>query len=226
MTLAELRSLVRLTLSNATEWPDATLDRWIGAAIRLYSAQYPRRLRATIPLAEGTQAYAVPGSVDVRGLISVEYPSGRVPPRYLACVSGWSDRFGAGGACYAVRGVAEDVTSAVGYIVFAETVQDGESAVVEYWGAHPVPAPGADTTVITVPQPHLEAISAYTEFAAHYELETDEALVADGSTMMLAQLGEESRRAWNRYKEVMDRLEWLGGSQVGSVHPSWGRIGL
>ena len=48
----------------------------------------------------------------------------------------------------------------------------------------------------------------------------------DGSTIVLAQLGEESRRAWNRYKEVMDRLAWLGGPQLGGPQPCWGRLGL
>jgi hypothetical protein len=254
MTLAELRALIRLTLSSATAWPDATLDRWIAGAVRLYSAHFPRRLRATITLAYGTQAYAIPGAVDAAGIISVEYPArqapaGQTPPRFLRCVAEWSDAFAGGGyptgdsfahgdsfargdsfacgeACYAVRGVADTDTSAAGYIVFAEVVHDGETAVVEYWGPHPAPAPGSDTAVITVPQQHLEALSAYVDFAAHYELETDEALVADGSTIMLAQLGEESRRAWNRYKEVMDRLTWLGAPHSGPAYATWGRYGL
>ena len=91
---------------------------------------------------------------------------------------------------------------------------------------HPVPEVGADTAVITVPVQHVEALTAYVEFAAHYELETDEALTTDGSTIELAQLGEESRRAWNRYKEVMDRLVWLGAPQVAGPQPCWGRYGL
>lgn len=224
MTLAELRALVRLTLADATAWPDATLDRWIGAAIRLYGAHFPRRLRATVALASGVQAYAVPGGVDVRALISVEHPAGRVPPRFLRPVSEWSAAFAAGEPCYAVRGVADSETAAVGYLLFAEVVQDGESAVVQYWGAHPAPA--SESAVITIPSQHLEALTAYVEFAAHYELETDEAVVTDGSTLVLAQLGEESRRAWNRYKEVMDRLAYLGGPQVGTVQPNWAGYGL
>ena len=226
MTLAELRALLRLTLSSASAWPDGTLDRWIGGAVRLYSAHFPRRLRAVVALAAGTQAYAVPGGLGAAGVISVEYPAGQAPPRFLRCVAEWSELFGMDAGCYALRGVADDDAAAVGYIVFAETVADGESAVVEYWGPHAEPAIGADTAVVTVPAQHVEAISSYVEFAAHYELETDEALVADGSTIVLAQLGEESRRAWNRYKEVMDRLAWLGGTEVGVPAPCWGGYGL
>lgn len=225
MTLAELRALLRLTLASAAAWPDATLDRWIGAAIRLYSAHFPRRLRAEVALATGTQAYAISGGLDAWGVISVQYPASEVPARFLRQVLESSPAFGAGGQCYALRGVGSDDTSSVGVIVFAETVATGETAIVEYWGPHPVPAAGVDAAVITVPDQHIEALSAYVEFAAHYELETDEAVAADGTTIVLAQLGEESRRAWVRYKETMDRLAWLGGGVAGP-QPAWGGIGL
>lgn len=148
MTLGELRALLRVTLADATAWPDDALDRWIGAAIRLYSAHLPRR------------------------------------------------------------------------------VLDPETAALS-WEPHAVPPVGDDDAVLTVPEPHVEALTAYVEFAAHYELETDEACVADGSTIVLAQLGEESRRAWNRYKEVMDRLLWLGPAEWGSTPlPVWASYGL
>ncbi len=163
-------------------------------------------------------------------MISVEYPAaasaGQAPPRFLRCVPEWADSFARGEPCYAVRGVTGDETDAARQIVFAEPVAGGEIAVVAYWGPHPLPEVGADAAPITVPLQHLEAITAYVEFAAHYELETDEALVADGSTIVLAQLGEESRRAWNRYKEVMDRLAWLGGSGASPFEPCWGGFGL
>jgi hypothetical protein len=224
MTLGELRALLRLTLADAAAWPDATLDRWVGAAIRLYSAHFPRRYRVEVALSAGVQAYAAPGGVSVAGLISVEYPAGGVPPRYLRHVARSSALFGAGGACYAMRGVEAD-DACVGWIEFAEAVADGETAAVEYWGPHPLPAIGDDQAVITVPEQHIEALTAYVGFAAHYELETDEALSADGSTIILAQLGEESRRAWNRYREVMDRLVYLGRGET-LPQPVWGNYGL
>lgn len=222
MNLGELRALLRVTLSDATAWPDATLDGWVQAAVRLYSAHFPRRLRSEVALAAGTRAYAIPGGLDGGALISVAYPAAEVPPRFLRCVPEWAPAYASRGPCYAVRGGDE---SAAGYIVFAETVTDGETAVVEHWAPHTLPDVGDDAAALTVPAQHLEVITAYVEFAAHYELETDEALVADGSTIVLAQLGEESRRAWNRYKEVMDRLAWLGG-QANAPQPCWPRYGL
>ena len=74
---------------------------------------------------------------------------------------------------------------------------------------------------------HLQAITAFVEFAAHYELESDEAVIVDSSSVVLAQLGEESRKAWNRYKDVLDRLTWLSdGGPLGSSVVSWGDLGL
>jgi hypothetical protein len=124
VTLGDLRALIRLTLASASARPDGTLDRWIQSAIRLYSEHFPRRYRATLALSAGTQAYAVPGGLSSRGVISVEYPAGETPPRFLVRVSEASALFGAGGRCYAVRGVAEDDGSgspslATGWIVFA-----------------------------------------------------------------------------------------------------------
>ncbi len=102
---------------------------------------------------------------------------------------------------------------------------------IRLYGAHfgevAVPVAGDDDVEIGVPAIHLEAIVAYADFAAHRELEADEAVVVDASTVVLSQLGQEARRAWERYKDVMDRLVWLGGGTLVDVpQPNWGDIGL
>jgi len=229
MNLGEVRALCRLTLADATKWPDASLDHWIRAAIRLYSAHFPRPWRGEIELVTGTQAYSVPGGLDVSAVLSVEYPAGESPPRFLRCVPEASALFAAAGQAYALRGVDEDSTAAeVGRIVFAETVATGETAIVEYLGPHALPAVGTDADVITVPAQHSEAITAFVAFAALYELDMDEAVAVDDSSIVLSQLGQEARRAWLRYKEVMDRLVWLptAALQPASGQPAWGDIGL
>jgi hypothetical protein len=57
-------------------------------------------------------------------------------------------------------------------------------------------------------------------------LEADEAVVVDSSSVVLAQLGEESRKASNLYKDVLDGLSWLsdGGPRGASV-VTWGDLG-
>ena len=150
MTLAELRALLRVTLADATAWPDATLDRWIAGAVRLYSAHFPRRLRAVLALSAGTQAYAVPGGLGAAGRDLGRVPGGPGAAAVPPVCAGVVGAFAAGGrGATPSAGWRTTTTSAaaVGYIVFAETVADGESAVVEYWGPHPEPAVGADTAV-------------------------------------------------------------------------------
>lgn len=228
MTLAELRALVRLTLADAAAWPDAKLDGWIVQSIQLYSAHFPRRWRHTQDLITGQQAYDLPGEHDLVKVLSVEYPLGRIPPEFLTLAPAWSPAFGAGDRVYALQGMPDSAgDGGVGQILFAPTVSTGEQALIEYLGAHDEPAIGANATVITVPRAHLQAITAFVEFAAHYELESDEAVTVESSSVVLAQLGEESRKAWNRYKDVLDRLTWLSdGGPLGSSVVSWGDLGL
>jgi hypothetical protein len=225
MQLSELRALIRLTATSTADWPDATLDAWIADGIRLYSAQFPRRWRKTQTLTTGTQAYALPRSHGFRGIISVEYPTGEDPQSFLTEAAEWSDSFQDDDEVYALRGISDataiESDSAIGYIVFAETVATGQSAVIEYWGDHPVPTAGDNDAQITVPPQHIEALIAFCEFRAHWELETDEAYTATSVAIIMSQLGENARRAWNRYKEVMSQLEYLGHEPLRTPQPTW-----
>lgn len=228
MTLAELRALLRLTLASVAAWPDAKLDGWTVQAIQLYSAHFPRRWRHTLDLITGQQAYDLPGEHGLVRLLSVEYPAGQAPPEFLIFAQPWSPAFGASGSVYALQGLSDTNGDAgVGQMLFAPAVTTGEQAVIEYLGAQDEPAIGEDAAVITVPRAHVQAITAFVEFAAHYELESDEAVTVESSSVVLAQLGEESRKSWNRYKDVMDRLTWLSdGGPLGSSVVTWGDLGL
>ena len=229
MTLAELRALCRLTLADATDWPNATLDAWIIAGIRLYSAHFPRHWRAALELIEPLAVYVLPGGYEHVALLSVEYPAGEDPPRFCRLVAEDSPEFASGGDYYALRGASATGSAAqVGQIVFARMPELGDTCYVEYLAGHTLPTAGTDAAVISVPAQHVEAITAFVEFCALHELEADAASAVDESSIVLSQLGQEARRAWLRYKEVMDRLVWLSSSvlQTASVMPAWGDIGL
>lgn len=219
-TLLDLRNQIRSVLASTTDWPDSYLDRWIHDSVRLYSAQFPRRWRYTLSLTTGTQAYPLPGGHGLQAILSVEYPTSEDPQSFLDLVEEHSDAFQHADDVYALRGVPDttaiDSDTAVAYLVFAETVATGEYAVIEYLGAHPLPDIGDDDAQITIPSAHLEAITAYVDFRSHYQLESGQAVVVDANNITLSQLGQGARMAWNRYKEVIDRLTWLqsGISQV------------
>jgi hypothetical protein len=228
-TLKDLRDSIRLTLTGSTPWPDATLDAWIRDAIRFYSLEFPRTWRKTQAMTTGTQAYAFPGGHGFMHVITVEYPSGETPQQFLAQVDEESEAFASGGDYYALRGVADSISdqkddTAAGYILFAPTVTTTESAIITYAGAHPLPTTADDDAQITVPVHHWEALYAFVDFRAHWELETDEALNISTVSIVLAQLGQEARRAWNRYKETIDRIRSLTGTP--SKLANWKDIGL
>jgi hypothetical protein len=228
-TLKDLRDSLRLTLTSATSWPNATLDAWVQDAIRFYSVEFPRVWRKTQSMTTGTQAYALPGGHGFLHVLSVEYPSAQSPQQFLQQVEESSPQFASGGQYYALRGVADNISdqkddTAAGYIVFAETVATGENAIITYAGAHPLPTVADDDAQITVPAAHWEALYAFIDFRAHWELETDEALAISTVSIVLAQLGQEARRAWNRYKETIDRIRTLTGTP--SAFANWKDIGL
>ncbi len=230
-TLADLRTQCRALLASVTDWPNATLDAFIADAIRTYSATFPRHRRHTLTLATGTQAYALPGGLDLQGVVGVRYPVSVEPARFLVQSGEGEPLFQGGGAAYALRlgeadTVAVTAAATVGTLVFAETVATGETAEVEYLDSHHIPAAGADTDVVTVPDSHWEALIAFVDFRCHWEAETDETVAASSSSLVLSQLGENGRRAWNRWKEIMDRLEAVRpvSSRRGLV--DWSGIGL
>lgn len=228
MTLTELRALCRLSLADTTAWPNATIDAWIIAGIRLYSAHFPRHWRAELELLEGVNEYVLPGGHEHVALLSVEYPAGEDPPRFCRLVAEGSAAFASGGDYYALRGASASGSAAqVGQVVLAKDTELGDTCYVEYLAAHTLPAVGSDATVIMVPAQHVEAIVSFVEFCALHELEADEAAALDETTIALSQLGQQARRAWLRYKEVMDRLVWLWPGPATGLGPIvWGDIGL
>jgi len=228
MTLAELRALCRLSLADTTDWPNATVDAWIIAGIRLYSAHFPRHLRAAVELVTETVAYVLPGGYEIQALLSVECPAGESPRRFCRLVAEDSAEFASGGDFYALRGASvTGLVAQVGQFVMARMPEAGDTCYVEYLAGHTLPVVGVDATVVTVPAHHIEAITSFVEFCALHELEADEASALDATTIALSQLGQEARRAWLRYKEVMDRLLWLTPGPATAQGPIvWGDMGL
>jgi len=226
-TLSTLRSQIRLLLASTSDWPSATIDAWIGDAVRFYSAQFPRAWRYSQSLTTSTQSYDLPGAHGFQGVLSVEYPTGQDPQQFLTRVEERSNAFQQQDYVYALRGVDDSTAAASdtasGQIVFAQDVTTGETAIIEYLGSHTIPS--ADTDEITVPAHHWEAIIAFVDFRAHAELEADQAVSVSTISIVLAQLGQEARMKWTAYKQVMGRLEDLKAGKQ-SAMLDWSGMGL
>jgi len=230
-TLADLRAQLRLRFSSTSDFPDATLDGFTQDAIRIYSALFPRRWRHTITLTTGTQAYDLPGQHGLMSILSVEYPTAQTPQSFLSYADECSDKFQDKDEVYTLRSIADttaaNLDDAGAQIVFAETVATGQYAAIEYLGLHTLPTVGDDDCLITVPPAHWEMLLAFVDFLCHWKLETEEADSVTGSVLVLAQLGEEGRRAWQRFMEMANfygarpsQIITLGGAPSWAQHDS------
>lgn len=209
-TLSALRTQCRQVLASTSDWNNTALDRFIADAIRFHSGQFPRRWRYSLSLTTGTQAYPLPGEHGFQSIRSVEYPTGEDPQVFLNNVEEWDDAFQNGDEVYALRGIADDTAiesdTAAASIVLAETVTTGETAIIEYMAHHAIPTAADDDALITVSTSHWEALIAFVDFRSHWELEADKACTVSNVSIVLGQLGQEARYAWNRYKEIMNAL--------------------
>jgi hypothetical protein len=217
-TLADLRNACRLTCPDGESWPDSTLDQWIIEGIKLYSAQFPRARAHTLTLTTGTQTYSLPA--DCMSLLWVEYPTSQTPRVFLTEVNLNSSLFQNADYVYALEPIATDsLEDAPARITFAQTVATSEYASLAYHGAWEWPQVSDDAALITIPQPHHECIIAFVEFRAHWMLEANIAVDVDNTSLTLSEMGQNARRAWNRYKEIMTRLEHK--PQVSGPNPIW-----
>lgn len=217
-TLADLRNACRLTCPDGDSWPDATLDSWIIAGIKLYSAQFPRARVHTLVMVTGTQTYSLPA--DCTQILWVEYPSSQTPRVFLTQVNLNSAAFANAEYVYALEGIStDDQNEGQARITFAQTVTSGEYALVTYHGMWELPQVSDDTALITIPQQHHECIIAFVEFRAHWMLEANIAVDTDNTSLTLSEMGQNARRAWNRYKEITARLQIP--PQLSGPNPTW-----
>lgn len=204
-TLATLRAQCRLLLASATAWPDDTLDGYIQDAIRFYSTDFPRILVNYTTATKDVRTYDLPGGNSLRSILRVVYDD-----ETLAEVENDSDLLDGGGWYYAVTApddtTAADEDNIAGTLTIAPNPAGGEILAITYSATHRIPTVNSDTDNITVPQAHWEALIAFVDFRAHWQLESGEAVAPDPETMALAQLGDNARRAWVRYKEIISRI--------------------
>jgi hypothetical protein len=229
ITLTELRAVIRRQITNATTWPNATLDGWIQDAVRDYSKEFPRRLRKTLTLATGTQAYDLPGGQAFLAVLRVEYPAGQSPPIFLWQADEGELEFQAGGYAYALRAPADDIAdeldAAAGKLVLAQTVTTGETVAIEYAATHAVPVAGDDDAIITVPESPLDALVAFVEFRQAAQLNNDARWRQCIANDKLGELSADARMAWERYRSVIDALR-AGRPQLRPNRAVWNRLGL
>ena len=94
MNLAEMRTRVRRDLHdedpNSYRWSDDELDRHIDRTVREMSAASPLQATTTLYTTNGSRDLSLAALTDLVHVEAVEYPVGKVPPRYVR-FSLWGD---------------------------------------------------------------------------------------------------------------------------------------
>lgn len=209
---SDLRSIIREVLNSVSEWPDATLNVWINQAIRDYSHYFPLVSYEAVPVVAAQRAYTLgatytPGIIEV---IKVEYPTGGSPPTYLQRLSMNSSAFW-DGHYYDLRG---DPPNA---IQIGESPTTGQYIGIQFTKLHTIPT--GDTSVLTVPDIHLEALQMFCKWKAIEESEMEEMLNPDTTEFILTQIGLNAIRAERVYSNKL--REYRAGGQGERSSPGW-----
>jgi hypothetical protein len=207
-TRAELRDSLRNLLSDRTQWRDSLLNGWINDAIRDYSHNLPRLAVVTLAMTAGTQSYSI-ASYNVQTVRLVEYPTGETPRRLLTRLPRDDASFD-GGAYY-------DLKSDNSIIYMGESPALGDSMLVEFDTLHTIPT--SDSTLLTVPDRHLELLRLYVVWKAASQLALDENVSVDRRRDLVNALGLNVLRAERAYRSRM--REVLASMALGSVTGPW-----
>jgi hypothetical protein len=209
MTRAVLRALCRESLSDLATWPDSTVNAWITDAIRDYSNYFPYTTYLSKSCVTGTKEYDLSssGAIVIYDLVSVEYPTGEDPVRFLSRVSRQS-------AVFEDQAVYDWVYPT---LFLGEDPATGETIEVYYQTQHT--APGDDTTALTLPAKHYEIIKLYVQFMAIKTLELEESIDPNTKELLLSMLGLNAVRAERVYRAKIE--DHLKRSAPGGITPGW-----
>ena len=196
-TLAELIDQVEADLAdsgNAT-WLASDVQRWVVDAIADYSQHFQRELLVDLTvLTDDDRTHDLPDIVV--GIVSVEYPQGEDPPKYLHPRSHTHPNF------WIEDGYFDYITSGndtdADEIWISEKPTAGEKIRVRYLAHHDLPT--STSTPCTVPDEHQYILRNYALWRAAIQLKIiEEASPTSNSSLIMSQLAvnvDRMRRAY------------------------------
>lgn len=204
-TRLELCQAVRLLLPDQTRWPEASLNAWIGEAVRDYSAVFPLVDQANVPCHPGERRYPLSFPGQIIDILQVEFPLEQDPPRYLMRMPRSDPRFEQSPVYdFFVEGLPDAPVLMLGEVPAA-----GQGIGVTFTTRHPPPT--SDDYVLTLPGHHLEALKLYVLWQALRQLELEEASAAAPTPGVSSLLGINAARAERLYRARLRDLRALAG---------------
>ena len=221
-TLANLADRAQNAISDAsgTTWSQAVVEEWCVEGIRDYNQHFPRTVKTTIATSADDRDYDLPA--DFRAMLSVEYPAGEDPPRYLA------RRSRLGGAFWNRSGYYDVITRedtgegppAGGWaeLFIGEKPADSETITIEYLADHDLSLSSGDT--ITIPERHEHIVVDFVVWRAWLELlGAEQQNPTSNSSLMMSQLASNTDRAKRAYVESLARA--LRAREGRSARVTW-----
>ena len=211
-TLTALADEAQNVLSDAGagEWPQATIEEWVNAAIRDISPHFPRRVTATIATAADDRKYDLPAGI--QAILSVEYPTGEDPPLYLSPRSHNSGWFW--GLVGFYDHIAHRDETDVDELWISEEPAASETITIVYEGDHNYDLASGGT--ITVPERYFNILIQFVVWRAWLELlAAEQSSPTNASSLLSSLFGENAQRAKQTYDEMIAMAK-----ESGIIHES------
>jgi hypothetical protein len=193
-TLATLRDTVRTILTDKTLYRDALVNLWIKDAIRDYSFYFPLEKSLKIDCTLNTHEYSLTSIAPVLGIVSVEYPDGQDPPRFLLRQAETHPAF------YDLP-VYDLREGSPQYLVIGEKPIATDDIILGYQTIHTIPSADGDT--LTVPDYHGELLRMYVQWKAAEMIEAAADIAPPRKAALLNALGNNAKGAEYAYTYKM-----------------------
>lgn len=199
-TLAELIDLCELDLidpGNAT-WAAADIQQWCVDAIADYSLHFPRKQTDDITTSLNDRAYDL--NDDFFSVVSVEYPQGDDPPKYLQPRSHTHPDFWIASGYYDIilRGDDQDLSE----IWISAKPAASQTIRVNYLSHHDLPTQTSDN--LTVPDYHQHILRNYVLWRAALHLKAaEEVSPTSNSSLLMSQFAVNADRLRRAYVDSL-----------------------
>jgi hypothetical protein len=217
-----------------TSWDDAYVGYWLNMAIRDYSKYFPLVKIQTITTLLNDNQYDL--ASDFMDVIAVEYPTGETPPQYLSRRAFTQPDFWESDYWYDIIEHKDD-TDPDELLISKTTLAADDSIDVHYHGHHALIAnPASVTGNCTVPVYHHNLLSLYVFWQNALSLaNTEQQSPTSSSSLLMAQLAQNARRAENAYHVALQQalyadrgksrpVQWVDGGDSRSNDDSMARI--
>lgn len=206
-SLAMLRQNCRLLLGDDNAlagytFSDAQVDGWINAALFDLSLHFPRRATLEVTFPDGQRQAALPA--DVTGVLSVEFPAGQEPPRFLLHRPlSFPHFFDRPGFYDLLPGSSAGGDSSAARLTLSERPRPGQAARLQATLGHAPLAANTDET--SLPPRYEPLVGQYVRWQAWEELALAEARTPKVVDVPVAgwQLARAAAEAENAYRRQL-----------------------